>query len=1237
MKRILSIMLTVCMVVSMFTFVASAAPANQTLTITGATIISNEEVALHFSEAVQCENFGGPTYHIYYKTKNPVEGNSFYSTGKVGTNDAYNTRYDLHIRSISADKKTLYLVNDTNAPVLDMINCSGDFTGYKNNPDYELIIGIDYQGCATQAYPITSLDKTNGIAVMGQLAVPNFLNNNYTEYISGAWTANVVYNENYRQTTPSLRIEKAIILSDNTAAIKFSEPIVLTPNLSDGQYGWWVVGNIDSQGNRTARIPLSADYVSEDGMYLHLTLPSSSGTFTKMLADSTESNKLIFAVDTPTAIGSSNYYGGITEVHPACAPHENLIADTRFPDHSIYSAYTTNISEYQDTNTYVEVEEITCPDPMETRVTVKFTKPVHIFNTGFVWLCDSYNPNPGVGGSWQVGVSSVTYKNAQLVDGVEYSDTLVIDFSNDLAGFGLDSIPKSSSGIRFVEYAFALPGGIADTNYGAVSPLVIKAKDGSLLKGNIHSSGLDFIWVNFSLGSSAVEPFLVSEIKNELTAVVKFTSQVALKDYSGIFAKGNGSSAAVSAAAVNGTVIGSKTYSDTYEITFASKEALKASDAKIYIPETAFEDRWERSICAKTAENGVNYATIYISPWYDPSIETGESLKDVLKAGESYSFMNCDTGREISYNGNDEFELEAINADRNIYALKAENGYLDLTAANPTLSQDPVEYLIYKLQNQRYQIIALGNAVISDSDEGESSSPCLKLSGREERAAVEASWYITKQGEQRPLKIMPLGDSLTQGVNPDKAGAYEIGYRKELSEKLTEYFGRVVFVGAKKTYTTYADELQLMRHSGYPGYVVEDIWGYAPHYGISPFIDDVMEKYTPDTVLLMLGTNDCSCMCAGAVTEQVMEQEIARYKNFVVGIEEKLGENGIVFCASPTPVNSNTVININNFNSVIKNFGLKAEALAQELSNSGKKVAFNNAYSELSQNSNILSSDGVHINDKGYSVLAGKWYDVITSAYGADSIKKEYKVTFEGEGYTVTSSDNAENIEPGNSYSFKISVKNGYEGTPEVVADGLAEVNGVYSFKNMLGNKAVLVKGLTEKENEISLNGWVKEDGIWYFYENNEKVTSAWKKDSKGWCYLGKDGKMATNKWVKDSKGWCYVGKDGYCVTNKWVKDSKGWCYLGSDGRMVTNKWVKDSKGWCYVGKDGYCLTNEWAKDSKGWCYLGADGRMVISDWVKDGGKWYYLNSKGYMVTGTVKIDGTYHKFKSNGVWIGEA
>ena len=226
------------------------------------------------------------------------------------------------------------------------------------------------------------------------------------------------------------------------------------------------------------------------------------------------------------------------------------------------------------------------------------------------------------------------------------------------------------------------------------------------------------------------------------------------------------------------------------------------------------------------------------------------------------------------------------------------------------------------------------------------------------------------------------------------------------------------------------------------------------------------------------------------------------------------------------------------------------------------------------------------------------------------------------------------------------------------------------------------------------LNGWVKENGKWTFYQNNVKVRNTWKKDSIGWCYLGANGYMLTNSWLKDngkwyfldadghmlsnkwkkdkqdwcylgptgamltnywvrdSVGWCYVGGNGYCVKNCWKKDSKGWCYLDSNGRMATNKWVEDSVGWCYVGADGYCVTNCWKRDSKGWCYLDSDGRMatnkwvedsigwcyvgldgycVTSQWVQESDKMYYVDANGYRVTGNVTIDGTEYIFNEDG------
>ena len=149
---------------------------------------------------------------------------------------------------------------------------------------------------------------------------------------------------------------------------------------------------------------------------------------------------------------------------------------------------------------------------------------------------------------------------------------------------------------------------------------------------------------------------------------------------------------------------------------------------------------------------------------------------------------------------------------------------------------------------------------------------------------------------------------------------------------------------------------------------------------------------------------------------------------------------------------------------------------------------------------------------------------------------------------------------------------------------------------------------------ETAKNGWVQENGKWFFYEDGEMVKNAWRQDSKGWCFLGEDGAMLTNQWKKDSKGWCYIGSSGYIVYSKWVKDSTGWCYVDASGYMVYNKWVKDSTGWCYVGADGYMVYNKWVKDSIGWCYVDGSGYMVYNKWVKDSIGWCYVDGSGYMV-----------------------
>ena len=79
------------------------------------------------------------------------------------------------------------------------------------------------------------------------------------------------------------------------------------------------------------------------------------------------------------------------------------------------------------------------------------------------------------------------------------------------------------------------------------------------------------------------------------------------------------------------------------------------------------------------------------------------------------------------------------------------------------------------------------------------------------------------------------------------------------------------------------------------------------------------------------------------------------------------------------------------------------------------------------------------------------------------------------------------------------------------------------------------------------------------------------------------------------------------------MKDSKGWCYLGADGRMVANEWAKDRKGWCWIGEEGYMIEKD--------MWIGEEGQSGSS---------YII--KGYRVDNhTITINGTMYTFDADG------
>ena len=154
-------------------------------------------------------------------------------------------------------------------------------------------------------------------------------------------------------------------------------------------------------------------------------------------------------------------------------------------------------------------------------------------------------------------------------------------------------------------------------------------------------------------------------------------------------------------------------------------------------------------------------------------------------------------------------------------------------------------------------------------------------------------------------------------------------------------------------------------------------------------------------------------------------------------------------------------------------------------------------------------------------------------------------------------------------------------------------------------------------------SGWVKQDGSWYYFdENGNPVKNAWQ----GNYYLKSDGKMAQSEWIYDDsyQAWYYLKSDGSYAYSTW----QGAYYLKSNGKMAINEWVYDSsyQAWYYLKSDGSYARNAW----QGNYYLKSDGKMAINEWVYDATyqAWYYLKSDGSYAYSTWQ--GNYY-LKSNG------
>jgi len=208
-----------------------------------------------------------------------------------------------------------------------------------------------------------------------------------------------------------------------------------------------------------------------------------------------------------------------------------------------------------------------------------------------------------------------------------------------------------------------------------------------------------------------------------------------------------------------------------------------------------------------------------------------------------------------------------------------------------------------------------------------------------------------------PLKIMLLGDSITQGVkgtNDRDSG----GYRPELWQKFVADGLAVKFVGSS---SGGPDTLGDKTHEGHPGWTINQI---------SASINEWLDTAQPDLILLMIGTNDTS--------KSSLRTMIENFSNLIDKITTRCPRTQLLVASIP-PVHPAAKPAIRSLRAMYFNAALPsivASKVAQD-----KKIHFVDmrglSVQDLTASLSLDLDRGVHPNSQGYHKIANLWHDAV--------------------------------------------------------------------------------------------------------------------------------------------------------------------------------------------------------------------------------------------------------------------
>jgi lysophospholipase L1-like esterase len=221
-------------------------------------------------------------------------------------------------------------------------------------------------------------------------------------------------------------------------------------------------------------------------------------------------------------------------------------------------------------------------------------------------------------------------------------------------------------------------------------------------------------------------------------------------------------------------------------------------------------------------------------------------------------------------------------------------------------------------------------------------------------------------------KIMPFGDSITDGYNPDTPG----GYRVELFRRAHADGKNITFVGSGSNGPNTVDGVAFPnKHEGHSGWTIDpESW----RSGISSLLKNdgttqsVMLQYTPDIVLLMIGTNDC-------IDNYAMANATTRLSTLIGTIYDQL-PNVLIVVAQPVPSRGDASKGDDtDLSARIKAYDDAIPAVVNTWADKGKHIRIVDMYTPFNANKSSLIEDQYHPNLAGYVLLGTQWYSVLKS------------------------------------------------------------------------------------------------------------------------------------------------------------------------------------------------------------------------------------------------------------------